>query len=159
MSKMNDDLFGEISYDLYWTGEQKIKFFGKEKTIILSIDGSEEGEFQQAQKDAYRNFVNNMDEIIEKVEDALFDYYQEIYMDYRESFDSEEVDKLVPVIKEKEELAKLMTPTQLIIKRVRKNGIRRVGLLFDCTWEVEHGVGVKIENEEITEVGFQDIIL
>ena len=156
---INHDLFGEISYDLYWIGEQKIKIFEQEKTIILSIDGSEEGEFQEAQKDAYKNFIHNMNDIIRKVEDALFDSYQEVYIDYREMFNSEEVDKLVPIIKDKRELANLMSPTQLIIRRVRKNGIRRVGLLFDCTWEIEHGVGVKIENEEVTEVGFQDIIL
>ncbi|WP_413365214.1 DUF6985 domain-containing protein [Lysinibacillus sp. 3P01SB] len=156
---INHDVFGEISYDLYWRGEQKIKFFGQEKTIVLSIDGNEEGEFHEIQKDAYKKFFHNMNDIMKKVEDALFDYYQKVFMDYRAIFDKKEVDRLVPIINDKRELAKLVSPTQLIIRRVRKNGLRRVGMLFDCTWEAEHGVGVKVEDEEIIEVGFQDIVL
>lgn len=159
MAKINHNLFGEISYDLYWSGEQKVRIFGQEKNIILSIDGSETGEFQDAQEDAYRNFVNNMDRLMNDIEEAIFDYYQEVYMDYRDMLGEEDADKLVPIVEDKEKMASLVTPTELVIRRVRKNGVRRVGLLFDCTWEVEHGLGVKIEDEKITEVGFQDIVL
>ena len=156
---MNHELFGEISYDLYWSGQQKIKIFGKEKVIILSIDGNESGEFQDAQKEAYINLVDNMENIMIKAEEAIFDYYQEIYMDYRDMVEADEADKIAPIIENKEELGNLVEPTQLIIRRVRNNGIRRLGLLFDCAWNIEHGLAVKIEDEEVVEVGFQDIVL
>ncbi|WP_427182385.1 DUF6985 domain-containing protein [Paenibacillus sp. TC-CSREp1] len=159
MANLNHELFGEISYDLYWSGQQKIKMFGKDKAIILSVDGNEEGEFQDVQKEAYTNFIGNMDDIMTKVEAAIFDYYQEVYMDYREMVGEDEADKIAPIIENKEELDHLIEPTQLIIRRVRKNGVRRIGLLFNCTWEIEHGLAVKIEDEEIVEVGFQDIVL
>lgn len=159
MANLNHELFGEISYDLYWSGQQKIKMFEKEKVIILSIDGNEEGEFHDVQKEAYTNFVENMDDILTKVEEAIFDYYQEVHMDYREMVGENEADKVAPIIENKEELSQLVEPTQLIIRRVRKNGVRRIGLLFNCTWEIEHGLAVKIENEGIVEVGFQDIVL
>lgn len=159
MANLNHELFGEISYDLYWSGQQKIKMFGKDKVIILSVDGNEEGEFHDAQKEAYTNLIGNMDDIMTKVEEAIFDYYQEVYMDYREMVGEEEADKIAPIIENKEELDHLIEPTQVIIRRVRKNGVRRIGLLFDCTWEIEHGLAVKIEDEEIVEVGFQDIVL
>ncbi|MNI92529.1 hypothetical protein D3C73_1503370 [compost metagenome] len=80
-------------------------------------------------------------------------------MDYREMVGADEADKIVPIIEKKEELVQLVEPTQLIIRRVRKNGVRRIGLLFNCSWEIEHGLAVKIEDEEIVEVGFQDIVL
>ncbi|MGV2881902.1 DUF6985 domain-containing protein [Paenibacillus taichungensis] len=48
------------------------KIFGKEKVIILSIDGNEEGEFHDVQKEAYTNLVENMDDVITKVEEAIF---------------------------------------------------------------------------------------
>ncbi|MEY8747008.1 DUF6985 domain-containing protein [Paenibacillus tundrae] len=159
MANLNHELFGEISYDLYWSGQQKIKMFGKNKIIILSIDGNEEGEFHDAQKEAYTNLIENMDDIMTNVEEAIFDYYQEVYMDYREMVGEEEADKIAPIIENKEELDHLIEPTQLIIRRVLKNGVRRIGLLFNCTWEIEHGLAVKIEDEEIVEVGFQDIVL
>ncbi|OZQ57728.1 DUF6985 domain-containing protein [Paenibacillus taichungensis] len=159
MANLNHELFGEISYDLYWSGQQKMKIFGKEKVIILSIDGNEEGEFHDVQKEAYTNLVENIDDIITKVEEAIFDYYQEVYKDYREMVGEDESDNIAPIIENKEELGHLVEPTQLIIRRVRKNGVRRIGLLFNCTWEIEHGLAVKIEDEKIVEVGFQDIVL
>ncbi len=67
--------------------------------------------------------------------------------------------RLYPIIVNKEELGHLVEPAQLIIRRVRKNGARRIGLLFNCICEIEHGLTVKIEDEEIVEVGFQDIVL
>lgn len=159
MDKLNHELFGEISYDLYWSGQQKIKIFGKERVIILSIDGNEEGEFQEAQKEAYINLVDNMENIMTEAEEAIFDYYQEVYMEYRDMVGEDEADKIAPIIENKEELGNLVEPTQLIVRRVRNNGIRRLGLLFDCTWNIEHGLAVKIEDEEVVEVGFQDIVL
>ncbi|MFF2484318.1 DUF6985 domain-containing protein [Paenibacillus sp. NPDC058071] len=159
MASFNHELFGEISYDLYWSGQQKIKIFGKEKVIILSIDGNEAGEFHDAQKEAHINFVENMDDIISKAEESIFDYYQEVYMDYRDMVGEDEANKIAPVIESKEGLGQLIEPTQLIIRRVRKDGVRRIGLIFNCTWEIEHGLAVKIEDEEIVETGFQDIVL
>ncbi|MEC0179970.1 hypothetical protein P4H61_00450 [Paenibacillus peoriae] len=159
MDKLNHELFGEISCDLYWSGHQEIKIFGEKRKVILSIDGNEDGEFQDAQKEAYINFLNNMESILTKAEESIFDHYQEVYMDYRDMVGEEDTDKIAPFINNIEELVKLVEPTQLIIRRIRKNGIRRIGLLFNCTWEIEHGLAVKIEDEEVTEVGFQDIVL
>ncbi|WP_425557580.1 DUF6985 domain-containing protein [Herbaspirillum huttiense] len=34
-----------------------------------------------------------------------------------------------------------------------------VGVLFQCTWEPELGLAVKFVNEEVEEVGTQDIVL
>ncbi|MBC2372721.1 hypothetical protein HBP98_11975 [Listeria booriae] len=58
-----------------------------------------------------------------------------------------------------EELGNLVIPTQLIARRVRKNGVRRIGLVCDCTWDIDNGVGVRIENEKVEEVDYQDIVL
>jgi hypothetical protein len=35
---------------------------------------------------------------------------------------------------------------------------RTVGLLFESKWESSLGVAVKFENENLSEVGFQDIV-
>ena len=34
-----------------------------------------------------------------------------------------------------------------------------IGLLMECAWEEEHGLGVKIVDGTIKEMGFQDIVL
>ncbi|WP_411909115.1 DUF6985 domain-containing protein [Bacillus sp. RAR_GA_16] len=57
------------------------------------------------------------------------------------------------------DLTKIVNPTELIVRRVREHGKRRLGLLFEAKWDIENGVGVKIENEVVKEVGYQDIVL
>ncbi len=99
-----------------------------------------------------------MSHFLHRVEMALFTYYQENYLEYRELVGEDEADKVTPEIQTIAELNSFVTPTELIVRRVRENGIRRLGLLFDCCWD-DNGVGVRIENESIVEIGYQDIVL
>jgi hypothetical protein len=70
-----------------------------------------------------------------------------------------EADSFAPKIDSISDLKRLVNPTELIVRRVRKNGKRRLGLLCDVSWDIENGLGIKIENEIVEEVGFQDIVL
>lgn len=66
---------------------------------------------------------------------------------------------MAPTISTKDEIANIVEPKQLIFPMVFDEDVSHVGLLLECTWEPEHGLAVKIEDEEIIEVGFQDIVL
>ncbi|WP_413774513.1 DUF6985 domain-containing protein [Listeria booriae] len=156
---MNDDLFGEIEFDMYWSGKTSITMFGKKREVILSIDGEEDANFSPIQREAYINFMSNMDEIMDAVELGIFEYYEDNYEEYRDMAGEVEADKIAPEISTIEELGNLVIPTQLIVRRVRKNGVRRIGLVCDCTWDIDNGVGVRIENEKVEEVDYQDIVL
>ena len=79
-------------------------------------------------------------------------------MEYRDMVGDESSDKIAPIITTIQELGKLVEPVGLIILPDFEDGIRRVGLIFNCTWE-EDGVGVKFENEQVVEVGYQDIVI
>nr|WP_260485316.1 hypothetical protein [Listeria booriae] len=133
--------------------------FGKKHEVILSIDGEEDASFSPIQREAYTNFMSNMDEIMDAVELGIFEYYEDNYEEYRDMAGEVEADKIAPEISTIEELDNLVIPTQLIVRRVRKNGVRRIGLVCDCTWDIDNGVGVRIENEKIEEVDYQDIVL
>nr|WP_246438622.1 hypothetical protein [Listeria portnoyi] len=133
--------------------------FGKKHEIILSIDGEEDANFSPIQREAYTNFMTNMGEIMNAVELDILEYYEENFEEYRDMADEAEADRIAPVINTVEELGNLVIPTQLIVRRVRKNGVRRIGLVFDCTWDIDNGVGVRIEDEKVEEVDYQDIVL
>lgn len=34
-----------------------------------------------------------------------------------------------------------------------------IGLMFDCTWDVENGLGLCLIKGEVTEVGYQDVVI
>lgn len=98
--------------------------------------------------------------IVKEAEYEIFKYYLESFEDYRAMYsNNEELEMIAPQISSIEELGKLVSPTNLLIRYDFEDGIRRVGVLCDCTWEPEHGLAVSIENEKVIEIGFQDIVL
>lgn len=158
MKKMNHELFGELIYDGYWAGKQKITILGHDKIVPLTIDGEEEDEFSTIQKEAYRKFIADINRLIQEAEQAIFGYYQIECLEYRAMLGDESADEIAPIITTTEQLGKLVDPIGIIILPDFEDGVRRVGLIFNCTWE-EDGVGVEFGNEEVVEVGYQDIVI
>ena len=97
--------------------------------------------------------------LLKKCEKDTYKYYQEAHSDYRDRFSDEFKDKMVPIIKTQNDLNNLIKPKQLLFPMVFGREIREFGVLCECTWDVEHGLAVKYQNEEIVEIGYQDIII
>ena len=161
MKMINDELFGELEYKYnFWRGEMTIRMFNVEKRILLSVDGHEDADFSNTQRDAFHNFIQDMNHIMSEVEKEVYEYYSENVDEYREMLgDESQANKMAPKIDSLTGLADLVKPTELIVRRVRKNGKRRLGLLCDVSWDIEDGLGIKIEDEVVEEVGYQDIVL
>ncbi|KQL35462.1 hypothetical protein [Psychrobacillus sp. FJAT-21963] len=161
MTMINDELFGKLEYkNNFWRGKTTITMFDLEKEILLSVDAHESANFSNVQREAFLNFIQDMKDIINEVEKQVYDYYSENYEEYRDMLGNEsEADKIAPKIDSILDLKRLVKPTELIVRRVRKNGMRRLGLLCEVSWDIENGLGIKIEDEIVEEVGYQDIVL
>ena len=161
MTIINDEAFGKLEYkNNFWRGKTTIKMFGVENEILLSVDAYENTDFSNVQKEAFLSFIQDMENIMNEAEKHIYDYYMENYKEYREMIDSKvEADQVVPKIHSVSDLKRLVEPTELIVRRVRKNGKRRLGLLCDVSWDIENGMGIKMEDEVVEEVGYQDIVL
>lgn len=161
MTYINDELFGKLEYkNNYWRGKTTIRMFDLENEILLSVDAHENADFSSIQREAFRNFIQDMKNIINEVEKQIYEYYTENFDEYREmSGDGSEADKTAPKIDSISDLKRLVKPTELIVRRVRKNGKRRLGILCDVSWNIEDGLGIEIEDEIIKKVGYQDIVL
>ncbi|WP_233183211.1 DUF6985 domain-containing protein [Paenibacillus sonchi] len=125
-----------------------IKMFGHEKLLTLSIDADDDAEFEDAQIIAYKFFIRNMNELLMNAENEILKYYLEVIEEYRERLGEKFADKMAPVISNKEELSKLIEPKRLLFPMVFDEKVRKVGLLLECTWEPEHGLAVKFEDEK-----------
>jgi hypothetical protein len=88
---------------------------------------------------------------------AIYDYYQVVAPEYRTRF-GQEFAHLAPEVNDIAELRKILTPEAVFIPDIFPEN-EEIGLLFECTWEPEHGLGVKIEHGRVVEVGFQDVCL
>ncbi|SFR78470.1 DUF6985 domain-containing protein [Anaeromicropila populeti] len=157
MKRIEDKTFGTLEYDLYWEGSMKINMFEKEYSIILSIDGEDDGDFQDMQRQAFEKLKEKEQEIVSKMEESIFEYYQSICPERRSILDPDVIDEVVPVITEKKELYSMVWPSQLILREMEED--RELAFLFDCNWDIDLGVGIRMINEEIDEVGTQDIVL
>ncbi|MRX67093.1 hypothetical protein SAMN06265349_1021027 [Flavobacterium resistens] len=155
-----DEIFGEIMYDELWKGFTQISMFDEVYKVSLDIYGEEDAEIDFIQKEAFVKFTEKMPEIMRQVESHIFKYYLQNIEDYRAMRTSiDDADKVAPKISTIEELKKLVIPLSILIQYDFGDDIRRIGILCDCTWETEHGLGIKIENEKVVETGLQDIVL
>ncbi|USL40245.1 DUF6985 domain-containing protein [Priestia megaterium] len=161
MAMIDDELFGKLKYkNNFWRGKTMIKMFDVEKEILLSVDTYENTDFSNVQREAFLSFIQDMENIMNEAEKHIYDYYCENYEEYREMVcNKSEADQVVPKIDSVSGLKRLVEPTELIVRRVRKNGKRRLGLLCDVSWDIENGMGIKMEDEVVEEVGYQDIVL
>ncbi len=157
--KINHEILGELYYDYGWCKEIELNLFGKLQKMQLIIEGEEDAQFEISQIEAYKKFIQDKNELLKKCEEDTYRYYQEVNSDYRDRFGADFKEKLAPIVKTQNELNDLIEPKQLLFPLVFGKDIREFGILCECTWEVEHGLAIKYQNEKIVEIGYQDIII
>ncbi|MBC1912208.1 hypothetical protein HCJ57_06905 [Listeria booriae] len=157
---INHEVFGNLEFDYGWVKKRELELFGEKRELEIVIDADEDADFEPAQIESYKEFFKAIDTRVQDAELATFEFYQKESPDIRAQYGNDtDVDRYVPKISKKEELYKLVTPKQIIFPMVFDDTEREAGFLCDCSWEIEHGLGIKFENEIVNEVGFQDILL
>lgn len=124
-NRIDDPVFGEMEYAHGWqkTDQGKVKFCGNEFAVKVVAQAYAGDEVLQTQRDSYRAFLEEQDQVLEDHADVLIDYC--------ESLNNADAPRT------KEELCGRLTPTDVLFLQDGSWGI-----LFDCTWDIEHGVGL-----------------
>ncbi|NHZ42383.1 DUF6985 domain-containing protein [Massilia aquatica] len=159
MATLIDNIIGKLSFDYGWTRPYKLCFLDEPIVVRLSVSGDEDGFIQENQRSAFANFDANLDVHVKNAEAAIFEYYSGIFSECREKFGAEFADQMAPIITQKEQLKILIKPTSLFIPESFDSDDRIVGLLYNCSWDTSLDLAVKFINENIDEIGPQDIIL
>lgn len=50
-----------------------------------------------------------------------------------------------------------MTPIEIVVLKVKN--VREISIIFECTWDIDAGLAVRIEDDNIVNAGAQDIAL
>ncbi|WP_078325177.1 DUF6985 domain-containing protein [Mycobacteroides salmoniphilum] len=141
-----------------WEGTYTYPFFGQDVTVTLALGGWEESEPVEPQQiEAVAQFDLRKAELCAQAEDAIYAHYLERLPELREQF-GDSADELMPIINGKQDIPRLVKPTDLFVQLAFSDQ-RVIGLLYNCTWDVDLGLAVKFVNEAIEEVGPQDIVL
>lgn len=153
---INDSIFGEIEYDYIWSRRSKIKFFNNEVDIMLMIAGDDDGQFEDGQYDSYQALINKWNEIQETFLEPILEYYKEKRKEL--GYDIQ-LNKNYPEIKSTKELLNYITLVGIKVPYADIYGGRSIGISFDCSWDEENGLGLRLNNEEVIDVGYQDIAI
>jgi hypothetical protein len=159
MQRLQDDVFGDLDYQYGWTRPYTYPLFGDLINVKLIVPCDVGAEIEEEQREAFLIFDKKKSQLMLLAEQSLFDYYQRICDEYRSIVGAELCDMRCPKIENSLQLKSLIRPTEIVIQQSFGTGDRVVGVLFQCTWEPELGLAVKFVNEEVEEVGTQDIVL
>jgi len=156
---MDDATFGRIEYDYDWRGEYSYSIFGNTYKVELVIPCDEGEDFESDQRQAFDNFRRDEANLVKLAQRAIYEHYLDIVDEVRERVGPDRADQVAPRITDEQDMARLVTPTELLVQRSFSPDERIIGLMFDCTWDPGLGLAVKFENEAVAEVGPQDIVL
>ena len=153
---INDSIFGKIEHDYKIRTRSKIKFFNNDVDIMLMIAGDDEGQFEDGQYEAYQALINKWNEIQETFLEPILEYYKQKRKEL--GYDIE-LNKNYPEIKSTKELLNYITLVGIKVPYADIYGGRSIGISFDCSWDEENGLGLRLNNEEVIDVGYQDIAI
>ena len=121
----------------------KFNIWGRELDIKVAYDCYDNEEVIDNQIKTYQEFVKNSENIFEEVYKQLEEYCNENYKEQLEDgFDN---------------IFKYIMPKTIYIKRSVEDRI--VAILCNFKFDTEHGLAVVIKNEQVVNIGNQDIIL
>lgn len=155
MNIIRDDVIGILKYnDGNKFKDTKITLFGKEYTVSLNIRGNEDTSIHPYQYMAYKELFKRS--LLSDVEEKIFSYYLSEVEELRNMYE-EQADEVAPLINDKNELGALVSLFAIVIPKDDK--FSEIDMLFECTWDIDGGVGVRIINGVVQEVGTQHVAI
>lgn len=153
---IDNEIFGKLEFDYTWYKKEQILFGGREEEIVILVAGDEKGEFEDGQYEAYKMLRAKWSDLQEMLLGKILDYYKSRREEL--GYDIEQSEKYPEILTTKQ-LLEHITLVGVKIPYAEIYGGRSIGLSFDCTWDNENGLGLRLNDENITKVGFQDIAL
>jgi hypothetical protein len=128
---------------------------------VLFVDTKDS--ISETQKKNYEGFIAKQDLLTPEILKKIFDFYKSSYTDYKEGWtmaggiSDKELEKHLPTPTTPENLKPFITPAIVHIQSRQDCEEGTVGIEFDCTWDIEHGLGVLIKNWKVTEASVAEI--
>ncbi|MGR5982263.1 DUF6985 domain-containing protein [Bacillus cereus] len=154
--KINDAVFGELEYDFVWSKDTSINFLGNEVEIALIVKGDEDGKFDEEQYVAYTSLMQNWEQLQQSFLQSILDYYKQ---ERQEPGYDIEVNEKYPLVETTNEILEMISLDGIVVPYAGIFDGRDIGITFNCTWDTENGLGIRLLNEKVTEVGYQDVAI
>lgn len=162
-----DDYAYDVSEEVMLAGEYPIYFMNK-KTVLQvefiqavanenEIELLKEPSIQQQQ--IWEHYIQHHEHIHSQVLQAIFDFYQQIEDRYRQAWEIDlqdphaliERDQSIPYVQQASQLKEYVTLQAFLIGDSPVEGTYYLN--FHCTWDTEHGLGVKMVDHQPVHIG------
>ncbi len=97
-----------------------------------------------------------MGTITTKLLQSILDYYKQ---ERQELGYDIEVNEKYPLVETTNEILEMISLDGIVVPYAGIFDGRDIGITFNCTWDTENGLGIRLLNEKVTEVGYQDVAI
>ena len=112
-----------------------------EKLITAQLQPDDDGEIPDAEKETLEMFLENYPKYKDFLLKPIFEYYQE----RRDEWGNVEPDdELFPEVKDMNKMYEMVSLRGLLVYDEAYYGKRIISLFYDCTWDEEEGMGIRI---------------
>lgn len=141
MNEIQDLIFGKMTYNHGWVKVQTLSFWNQSIDFRIKVPLYANKEINDTQRNNYQSLIDNLSVISVDTYEVVKKYIQS------------NVQLITPFLPMNPVLLpeKLVTPHTLLFF-----GDGTHGILFDCKWDIEHGLAVTLPD---LQVGPQDILL
>lgn len=136
----------------------KARFIGFDTTVTVLFWNTIDS-INEIQKKNFQGFIENQDSLFPIILRAIFEEYKKSYFEYKKGWtmtgniSDAELEKYLPKPTTAENLKAFITPGVIHIQNKKECKEGTLGIEFDCTWDIENGVGVMIENWKVVKTG------
>lgn len=148
--------FEGFEYDGAWFKEIDLTFNGKFEKVDVQINGYGENEIPNGGKEAFLYILNAIEQFAHKIGDAALKYYQDRKKEL--GYECPE-NSSFPNYKNASDILSVLHLKGITIPDQEDYTDKAVFLVFDCAWDKENGIGIRIVGDKIEEIGGQDIAL
>jgi hypothetical protein len=150
----------------YFRDQMTEKGHADAKPVPIELCGALDSGVAGEQGEALRRFVGSEPELYAKARAAIYDQYRRSYSTYKQAWSmgaglfggATDLRKVLPEIANGNELDGLISFKTVYISRPEK-GASRIGIVLDCPWDEENGMGLVIAGGDVERVGDAGVAL
>lgn len=140
MTTINDPLFGtlEVREEKGWSGKAHVPFLDQEFELQITNTGSPTP--NEAQREAWQQFMALQSQLKTSVEQALYQHYNKNLEQFRIPFEKAEAQEFAPDLENPSDIWALLEAKQWLWLDTTESGTPTIMIEFATRWDEEHGI-------------------
>ncbi|MEI4831360.1 DUF2004 domain-containing protein [Bacillus sp. FJAT-53711] len=109
------------------------------------------GKFDEDQYTAYQSLMQNWEDLRPSLLQSILDYYKQ--KRHELGYDIG-LNENYPLVETTDQILEMISLDGIVVPYVDIFEGQDIGITFNCTWDIENGLGLRLLNEKVDEVGY-----